>query len=125
MKLKARLEEQVKKGGPSASYARERLGVVVSPDDLEQAGYDAEVYTQARAMSLVAAQRRLSAEALRRMEAKPPTYGICQRCEEEIPPKRLMAVPEAQFCARCQALIEQGAQLEAMGTGDDLEMATD
>lgn len=124
-RLKRRLEEQVKKGAPSASYARERLGVVVSPDELEQAGLDAEVYTQARAMTLTATQRRLSTEALRRMEAKPSTYGICLECQEEISAKRLEAVPEAQFCTRCQTLIERGARLETVATtsGDELGSA--
>ena len=34
------------------------------------------------------------------------TYGVCERCDEFIHPERLMAVPEASFCAPCQARIE-------------------
>jgi DnaK suppressor protein len=34
-------------------------------------------------------------------------YGICEDCEEAIPTKRLIAVPEARLCARCQAFLER------------------
>jgi len=30
------------------------------------------------------------------------SYGICLRCEEEIKPKRLDAVPWTKYCIRCQ-----------------------
>ena len=30
------------------------------------------------------------------------TYGICFRCESEIAPKRLKAVPWASYCLECQ-----------------------
>jgi DnaK suppressor protein len=30
------------------------------------------------------------------------SFGICAECEEEISPKRLIAVPWAQFCLQCQ-----------------------
>jgi DnaK suppressor protein len=30
------------------------------------------------------------------------TYGVCQHCEEEISPKRMAAVPWAEFCIACQ-----------------------
>lgn len=34
-------------------------------------------------------------------------FGVCEDCEEEIPPKRLAIVPEARLCARCQAFEEK------------------
>ncbi len=34
------------------------------------------------------------------------TYGICTRCEEEIAPKRLQAIPWAACCVSCQAAAE-------------------
>lgn len=33
---------------------------------------------------------------------KDGSYGICLRCDEEISPKRLRAVPWAAYCIRCQ-----------------------
>lgn len=38
--------------------------------------------------------------ALRRIEEG--GFGTCQKCDEEIHPKRLAAVPWATFCIRCQ-----------------------
>jgi DnaK suppressor protein len=36
------------------------------------------------------------------------TYGVCLHCDEEIPPKRMAAVPWAGFCIRCQEKIDAG-----------------
>ncbi len=32
---------------------------------------------------------------------KKGAYGTCQTCKKEIPEERLLAVPEARFCASC------------------------
>jgi DnaK suppressor protein len=34
------------------------------------------------------------------------SYGRCERCEEQIPPKRLDAVPWARMCVSCQSAVE-------------------
>jgi DnaK suppressor protein len=39
--------------------------------------------------------------ALRRLDEG--TYGICESCGNPIPPKRLLARPEATMCLDCQA----------------------
>lgn len=44
-------------------------------------------------------------EALERM--KNNTYGICQRCEEEIPYQRLKARPVTTLCIACKTLQEE------------------
>jgi len=63
---------------------------------------------------LDAADRESSAQALagnlrllRQVEAardriRDGTFGICLRCEEGIPLKRLQAIPWARFCIACQ-----------------------
>jgi DnaK suppressor protein len=33
-------------------------------------------------------------------------YGWCERCEEQIPPKRLDALPWARLCVGCQSAME-------------------
>ena len=43
--------------------------------------------------------------ALSRLEAG--DYGICHECEEEIPEKRLRALPFATKCLQCQESAEQ------------------
>jgi len=38
--------------------------------------------------------------------AEDGTLGICLRCEEEIPEKRLKAVPWAAYCLKCQEKVD-------------------
>ena len=47
-------------------------------------------------------------EALERMNTA--TYGICERCGEEIPYKRLKARPVTTLCIECKTLQEQEEQ---------------
>ena len=68
---------------------------------------------------LHAADRELSAQALagdsrllHQVEAardriRDGAFGICLRCEEEIPVKRLEAIPWAAFCLSCQEMAEE------------------
>lgn len=44
-------------------------------------------------------------EALDRMDTR--TYGICERCGQEIPYKRLKARPVTTLCIECKTLQEQ------------------
>lgn len=56
--------------------------------------------------------RRLAA-ALERVRAG--AYGICVECGEEIPRARLMAMPDADACVRCQARLEDARALGEVG----------
>ena len=56
-------------------------------------------------------------EALDRIETG--GFGVCLRCEEEIPEKRLRAVPWASHCLSCQQKLErQRAMGESEGDRD-------
>jgi DnaK suppressor protein len=44
--------------------------------------------------------------ALRRLAAAPEDFGLCEECEELIPPKRLQLMPWATRCAGCQARLD-------------------
>lgn len=46
------------------------------------------------------------------------TYGRCEMCEEPIPPARLLALPFAIRCTRCQEEWERGMGRKAAHTGD-------
>ena len=37
------------------------------------------------------------------------SYGLCLKCEEEIAPKRLKAIPWAELCIHCQELADSRA----------------
>ena len=56
------------------------------------------------------AQLRMIDEALDRFESG--EYGICLSCEEEIPSKRLTALPWAQYCVPCQEQVNLDALTE-------------
>jgi DnaK suppressor protein len=53
------------------------------------------------------------------------TFGICLRCEEPIPEKRLNAVPWAAYCVPCQETIERqrAAGEDVDEDGDGVELA--
>ena len=44
-------------------------------------------------------------EAINRVEIG--AFGVCLRCEEEIPEKRLKAVPWASYCLSCQDKLDR------------------
>ncbi|HEY7304953.1 MAG TPA: TraR/DksA family transcriptional regulator [Bryobacteraceae bacterium] len=60
--------------------------------------------------------------ALARMDDE--SFGVCLRCEEEIPEKRLKAVPWAAYCVACQETLErQRAAGKPADDGESLELA--
>jgi DnaK suppressor protein len=44
--------------------------------------------------------------ALRKLDAAPDDFGLCEDCEEEIAPRRLAVMPYATLCPECQAKAE-------------------
>jgi DnaK suppressor protein len=74
---------------------------------LEQQDRDAKLEQQER-RELASIERALTKMATGQ-------FGTCESCEEEIPPRRLLALPEARFCTRCQALDERENQRHSRG----------
>jgi len=57
--------------------------------------------------------------ALGRIEEE--SFGVCLRCDERIPERRLKAVPWAAYCVPCQEIIDrQRAMGASEEDGDDL-----
>ena len=87
----------------------ERSEDVVSPhaeiidiaQSLEQLGRDTSL-REAERRELLAIER-----ALAKMSSG--SFGLCEECGEEIPSRRLLIVPEARYCANCQAFEEKQA----------------
>ena len=95
---KAKLEEAVE--GLANPNGQEAF-----PDVSDQASAEAE---QNFLMRIREREQRLIKkidEALERMDQN--TYGICDRCEEEIPYPRLKARPVTTLCINCKTLEEQ------------------
>lgn len=66
----------------------------------DQAQHSHEEFISLRLNGLDYLLLRQVDEALDRLEAG--DYGICLQCEEEIPAKRLNALPWARYCVPCQ-----------------------
>jgi DnaK suppressor protein len=57
--------------------------------------------------------------ALARIEDE--SFGVCLRCDEPIPEKRLKAVPWAAYCVPCQEIVDrQRASGEFEDDGDEI-----
>ena len=51
------------------------------------------------------------------------SFGICQRCDEDIHPKRLAAVPWAAFCIQCQEAVDRNSEVFEMPVREFLPRA--
>jgi DnaK suppressor protein len=84
---------------------REEIAVENTPDALDQVQRAADRDLALRQIEFDSARLRNLRNALERIEEG--TYGICQRCEQEISLKRLKAVPWAAYCLACQDIVDQ------------------
>jgi DnaK suppressor protein len=102
---------------------RKRDGITVerSADELDE--------TQAASQRALAVcnldreydQLRNARAALRRIEEG--NFGTCLGCDEDIHPKRLLAVPWALFCIRCQEAVDRSLEEIQAPRGDLLGRA--
>jgi DnaK suppressor protein len=84
-------------------------------EDIELNANQAEMIDIAQALeqldrdSSIADQERRELIEIEKALAKMATgaFGNCEDCGDEIPPKRLMIVPQARLCAGCQAFEER------------------
>jgi DnaK suppressor protein len=58
--------------------------------------------------------------ALARVEDE--TFGICLRCDEPIPEKRLKAVPWAAYCVPCQEIVDRQSANGSLAD-DEIDLA--
>lgn len=86
---------------------RDRTDLSNMPLHMADAGSD--TYEIDNTIGLMDSERRILSEiddAFRRIEDG--TYGICEGAGEQIPKKRLEAIPWARYCMRCAGLAERG-----------------
>src|ERR1700741_139157 len=83
-------------------FVRNREGIAIekSPDALDEVQHAAERDLAIRNLDRESNLLRNVRGALRRIEEG--SFGVCLHCEEDISPKRLVAVPWAPFCIQCQ-----------------------
>lgn len=88
-----------REAGASGQFTGSQVEMIDMAQTLEQLDRDKSLMEQER-RELILIDR-----ALEKITAG--TFGICEECEEEIPMKRLMAVPQARFCTQCQTSEER------------------
>lgn len=85
-------------------YSKE-VGEDGIPDSGDVAAYS---YSKEVLMGLGENERtklRLVEEALAKIDEG--TYGVCERCDEAIPVKRLELLPFTRYCVQCQTELER------------------
>jgi DnaK suppressor protein len=90
-----------------AKVLRNREGIAIekSADALDEVQHASERELAIRNLDRDSHLLRNVRSALQRMAEG--SYGTCLRCEEDISPKRLDAVPWAGYCIRCQELADR------------------
>jgi DnaK suppressor protein len=99
------MREEVLEESQKAYAASQSLGKDGVPDigDMSSNSYNQEVL-----MNLSEAQRgrvRDIDAALERMDQG--VYGLCARCEEEIPQRRMEVRPFSRYCVDCKSEVEK------------------
>jgi|SRR5947209_6489521 len=79
---------------------RDAITIEKSADALDEVQHAAERELAIRNLDRESNLLRNVRSALRRIDEG--TFGVCLHCEEEISPKRLIAVPWAPYCIHCQ-----------------------
>jgi DnaK suppressor protein len=89
---------------------RRRDGIAVdrSDDLLEEIQVASERALAVSNLDREYSQLQNARVALRRIQEG--TFGACEHCDEDIHPKRLVAVPWAAFCIRCQEAIDRNPE---------------
>ena len=96
---------------------RNRDGIAIerSPDAFDEVQQATERELAIRNLDRDSNLLRKVRGALRRITEG--EFGVCLHCEESISPKRLAAVPWAEFCIRCQEM----ADLSHVNSADNVD----
>jgi len=100
--LGSKLEDLLKLAG-----GREGLEIQPAADPLDQVRSNADRDMAVETLNQQARSIHDIRSALARIEEG--SYGRCERCDEQIPAKRLDALPWARMCLQCQSATEAEA----------------
>jgi RNA polymerase-binding transcription factor len=98
---------------------RDEIAVENAPDTLDRVQRAADRELAIRQIESSFSRMQSLKLALDRIEDG--SYGTCMRCEQDISPKRLQAVPWASYCIRCQDIADR-ERAEPEGEGVELLM---
>lgn len=105
LEMKKRLLADVEKPIPESLMVPNDIG-----DEADQAGDERNREVSFLLTGRIKASLTAIEEALAKMEEG--TYGICEECEDEIPPGRIKVMPLAKLCLMCQSRWEMEMSLE-------------
>lgn len=114
-RFQARLETRISEL-EGATRVRDAIAVEPSPDQIDEIQRASERAVAISNVDRDTKQLRSARAALRRIHEG--TFGTCEKCEEEIHTKRLLAIPWASLCLQCQE--EADARQAAEGSGDSM-----
>lgn len=83
---------------------RDGIAIEQSPDQVDEIQRASDRALVICNLDREAHELRNARTALRRIEEG--NFGICEQCEEQIHPKRLLALPWASLCIQCQEAID-------------------
>ena len=84
---------------------RDEIAVENAPDTLDRVQRAAE--RELAIHQIESSFSRLQSLKLALDRIEDGSYGTCLRCEQDISPKRLQAVPWASYCIRCQDIADR------------------
>ena len=84
---------------------RDEIAVENAPDTIDRVQRAAERELAIRQIESSFSRMQSVKLALDRIEDG--SYGTCLRCDQDISPKRLQAVPWAAYCIRCQEIADR------------------
>lgn len=103
-KYKAMLEAKQAEAAASLRN-REDIAIEKTPDAIDEVQLAGERELAIRNLDRDSTMLRNVRNALARIADG--SYGVCLHCDEEIKPKRLEAVPWANYCIRCQEIADR------------------
>ncbi len=102
---KGRLEQELEQTRINLKRVRESLRTEVEADPEETAP---DIYEREKALALLAALERKAESIERALQAiERGSYGLCERCGEQIEPARLRILPETTICVKCKTALER------------------
>jgi DnaK suppressor protein len=105
LKLLRRILENKRTELENGSSNREALAIDTSPEELDRIQHANNRDWAMSNLERESSRLREVRAALHRMDAD--RFGICGECEEDINPKRLVAIPWAALCIVCQEAADQ------------------
>ena len=100
---------------------REGIEIEIEPDVIDEAQRTAERDLAIHNLDRDSVMLRHVRSALARI--RDGSFGVCMRCEEEISPRRLVAVPWAPLCLKCQEEADAAGDEESEWLAPRLEPA--